>query len=864
MFSFWGWFDRLRLPVARLDFIGLNFLPGLRTRMIFLRLARNWLCICNALHIDRFIRFSLMTASRFLSSPPTAGLAAGLGILAWMGSVRAEPDATAAPVPTPSIAGAMGFETPGAWTTMPKLDAEDLRALAHCNQESRSMDWVMPAVSEQDLAGGVKLSREHVKEGKFSGEWRDHPRYPTIACSEVPADWTKSGGVRFWAYSEAATHETITFGVLADDPATPALDYYTADFKVDWTGWKEIRLLRRDFVPLGHPAGWSRVQGVCFFSKFARRSPDPRTALFLDDLALLPAEKAAPGAANSSAPAPGDVAFSVAYSNDAPVDLNHGGPEIAPAVAGARHPFLQTPFFLGVRAHQKYFPRYDPGYAYFDPKGNVCLRNPGMNEIESLDASGRWQRRDLSKALKDFARERHWEGIAIAWGGDPTIRFDEDGDVYALVDVRHFDAGGREADPHDRQALLLHSRDQGQTWTVYPLPGRMADFEKLDGHNADCLKHPPVIMLSDYKYFEWAEQDGYFVLPEKNPDGSLTLSPKIQYTNDQCALTGPVHSGAGNFAVSHGDRIFFVYGLMPQSNLPSGKNITEVKADHVAAWRKALPSIPPEHPANRMSFPSADGKKTMPASEGVPTFVVAYDRKTKKLSDPVFIGYGGRVLDGHNWPAITIDGEGILHVVMNGHIDPLLYTHSLKPYDITAWSEPVFVPREPGSKDYSYVSYASLNCDRHDNLVCVVRSDTGAYNHRLAVLRKPAGQPWAKEESLFVPFGGGYHVWTDKVTYDRDRDRFVLGFYNMPNQIQLNRLDYLFYRFYWPDFEKDMVIGIGRPNALNPGLPEGKQFPIYTPGPCEFSVMLSDDAGQSWRLATTPDFQPEKSEPSHE
>lgn len=742
---------------------------------------------------------------------------------------------------------------------MPELNDQDLKSLERFNREIHPMDWVMPPVSKDDLAGGVVLSKTHVKQGQSSGEWRNHPRYPTIACRALEPDWSTCGALKFWAYSEVPTNEVITFGVCSDNPATPALDYFTHDFTVDWTGWKEINLPFSEFHSLGKPMGWNHVDGLYFFTKFARRAPDPRTALFLDDMKLTPGKAGAVTAAASPAPSAaeaGDIFFSIAYSHDKPVDLNHKLPELSADAKPTQGPFVQKAFFRGVRANDAYFPKFDPGYVYFDPKGCVYLRSQGLDEIETLDDSGKWQRHDLMPSLKAFAKERGWEGISVAWGGDPTIRFDNDGDIYALVAVRRSDRNGKETDAKDRTALLLHSRDQAKTWTVQALPGRMADFEKLDGHNDDCLKYPPIVILSDFKYFQWAEQDGFLVAPEKNPDGTLTLPPKVQFSHNGCAVTGPVHSGAGNFALSHGDQVFVVYGLTPISTMTAGNANPAIVKDTVADWEKALPAIPAGHPARQMTYVSADGKKQINASDGVPTYIVAYDRKTRKVSDPVFLGYGGRARDGHNWAAISADSTGILHVVINGHIDPLFYTHSLQPYDISAWSKPEYIPREPGSQAYSYVSYASLNCDKHDNLLCVVRSDTGGssgYNHRLAVLRKPTGQPWAKEQSIVVPFEGGYHVWTDKVTYDKVHDRYFIGYYDQSTQIQFNRLSYQFYRFYWPDIEPDMTVG---KQGLNPGLPKGKESPIYTPGPCEFTDLLSSDGGQTWRLATTPDFQP--------
>ena len=744
-------------------------------------------------------------------------------------------------IPPPARTLVPDFEIPGVWTSAPfEFEEGDWKQLDNFNRTMKRKGWDTSLVSRDDIAGGLTLSEEHVKSGKYSGRWADLPKFPSVAARLENSDWSGKQALRFSVYSERATNDMITLGLRSDNPATTALDYYLMDFPVDWTGWKEIVLPFSGFRQLGNPKGWDQIDGIYFFSKSGRRSPDPRTALFLDAMELLtsaPEGKPAQ-AASASTPSSDGIFFSVAYTFDAPVDLNHDSPELAVGVEN-KAPYIQTPFFQGVRSHLGYFPRFDAGFVSFDPDGKAYVRSPGV--IESLDSNGKWVKWDLSDPIKEFARQQGWKGIALAWSADPTIRFDSEGGIYALENVQHLDASGKEVSAEDRTAVLLHSVDRGHTWSTYKLPGQLADFEKIDGHNPDAIRNPPVIILSAARYFAWADPGGYLLIPEKNPDGSLTLPDKIRFATD--VLTGPVHSGSGNFAISQGDKVFVVYATYPDK----GKE---------EAWLKDLP-IPPEHPARQMSFQALADFKKVAATDGVPAFVTAYDRKSKTLSKPVFLGFGGRTHDGHNWPSITADSKGILHVVINGHIDPLVYTSSLRPGDISEWTPPVYITKKPDSSKYAYVSYASLNCDAHDNILCVVRSDTDDYNHRLAYLRKPAGGPWESEKDLVVPFSGGYHVWTHKIGYDPVRDRFFLGYYDQSNMIQMTRPDYLFYRFYWPETEGKLVSTVGvLGSSLNTGMPAKDKTGIFTAGPAEAVVLFSESGGQNWKIATTPDFEP--------
>ena len=730
-----------------------------------------------------------------------------------------------------TVAAAMGFEDQAAWVTAPFEFVAGPRAdFKAVEKEKRFFDWTVPAQNPDDLVHGAKLSMRFAKEGKYSLEWKDHGQYPTIACRTIEHDWKAYSGIAVWMNSSVATGETIVLGVLSDSPATPGPDYMTCRITVNWTGWKEVRIPFPDFTRnIGAPVGWQKIEAICFFAKSEGQDPDPRTVLFLDDFRLLtgnlPTAQDRLSAGGKPSRNPSD-----------PWNLNHDLPEVTRQLTNDE-PEIQTCYFNAARGRYGYYPRYEPGYVSFSPDGIAHLRNQAA--IETLGAEGKWVRLDLQRTLADYAQKAGWQGFKIVgMPNEPMIRFDAQGDLYAIENVNQLDAAGK---LKDKKALLLHRSKGKQNWTVYPLPLPMADFEKLDGNNADCLKHPPALVLGAFRFFGNHDANLYLLLPEKQDDGTLRFPPKIPIAKD--GLMGPVHSGSGNFIVSQGEKIYAVYGVVPSGG----------DAEKKKAWAINHPLIPPDHPARAMTTSHRAGTwppdKGPPASGGVPTYVVEYDRKTQKLSEPVFVGYGGIAADGHNWAAMAIDSKGMLHVVISGHVDPLLYTHTLVPGDITRWSPPEYVPFKPGSQELAVVSYASLNCDKQDNLLCVVRSDSYVYNHRLASLRKPAGKPWENERPIVIPFADGYHVWTHKVTYDRLRDRFFLSFFDQSERIELSRDAFFFYRHIWPAREKALVNEAGRSAVPKAG---GKG--LFVPGPQEMTVLISENRGFSWRFATTSDF----------
>ena len=184
---------------------------------------------------------------------------------------------------------------------------------------------------------------------------------------------------------------------------------------------------------------------------------------------------------------PGEV-YSVYQPLFDPAILNHSFPEIAnndPVYT----PIVHKAYFKAERALFDYYPRFEPGFVSFSPQGEAFLQY-GAYIIETCDAQGQWTYIDLMPYIEDYTVNTVGYSTFTIAPGDRAIRFDNDGDAYVACVVQ--DIIG------NRKALLLHSRDNLQTWTVYQHPYFMMRFEKLDGHNADCLNRPPVILMSIY------------------------------------------------------------------------------------------------------------------------------------------------------------------------------------------------------------------------------------------------------------------------------------------------------------------------------------------------------------------------------
>jgi hypothetical protein len=710
------------------------------------------------------------------------------------------------------------------------------------------IDWTRPAITAEQLSGGVKRSSDQVlKPGSSSLEWNHHPQFPTMMSELVGTpDWSGYGGMYISVYSAQATNEIITLGVLNDSAATPYLDYWTIDITVNWTGWKQTILPFDGFSSIGSPRDRKSVSGIYFFSKAQRRSPNPATDLYFGQLALVQA------ASTSPAPPVTPPDWQLTFGSDPVfyVQRNHTQPEISSNLTSGTGNAVgtrvsQLPFFAGVRSQYNYNPRFDPGFVSLDPEGRVFVRSQegGGLKIEWLNGN-QWQVTDLMPTIK----ARVGAGSTLVGTSEPMIRFDKDGDAYLIVDYQKNGGAG---------TLLLHTKDIiNPNWQVYALTrpgpnyfrGILADFEKLDTYNQAALNHPPVITLTTHTYATGTNQAAYLLIPSKNSDGTLTIPAPLEYT--PYGLIGPVHSGGGNFVISKGDMIYLVYGYMA----PPGANNVINPSD--ARYLAKKPPIASSNPANALTWTS--GSTVLQSANGIPTFVRSYNRVTKVLSEPNFVGYAGFAMDAHDWAAMTLDAIGNLQVILNGHNQAMGYTHTITPGDISKWTPESFVHlTEPNGADVIAAgSYCGISVDKNNQIVVVDRSDTNYYNHRIGVFTKPVGaEKWNAEHSVVVPFGDNYHVWNQRASYDPSHHRYFLGYFDQGGQTVLSHDAYLFHRFFYPDFEKPLTGGTpgsGQNEGLPP--PTGGETRIFSTVATEFTLLVSDDAGANWRIATTPDF----------
>lgn len=211
------------------------------------------------------------------------------------------------------------------------------------------------------------------------------------------------------------------------------------------------------------------------------------------------------------------------------------------------------------------------------------------------------------------------------------------------------------------------------------------------------------------------------------------------------------------------------------------------------------------------------GEATDPEEKvpGVPTYVATYDRRTGVLGASQLVGYGPPANDVHNTPCIAIDGQGYLHVLVGTHGRAFRYSRSLVPNDASGGWTP---DEEVGAGLRQ--TYVGLVCDPDDTLHLVFRLwlDHGerfpaGHYASLARMSKRPGEPWSEAIPLILAPFSEYSIFYHRLTIDR-RGRLFLS--------------YDYWSTFW--FYRNDHRGDRR------------------------ALILSPDAGTTWKLVANPDF----------
>ena len=457
-----------------------------------------------------------------------------------------------------------------------------------------------------------------------------------------------------------------------------------------------------------------------------------------------------------------------------------------------------------------YNPRFMPMPVFFDrdnrpymitavPPGNKVGDNRSHYQrfsitenafIQTLDDDGNWVVYDIGEIMKGLfpSEEDYKPAIQTGYNYTHKIFFDEDNRLYFYTVA---------ANPKLSGTLFLYTDSNREKWDSF----RFANVLNPSVESYDSFNFAEV-GLPTMSYYERVDGGRFIAFAEldKSKSGELIFKGHNRAVSEDAAFSGS-HSGYLNFTVTTEGRIHFFWIDMANQDVE-------------------------DHTTQRTCY---------------------FDKKTGRFSEPKKLGStfalpwtnanDGKTYSGpntHNGPAVTIDSENVLHVVLGGHGSQAKYTYSTDNGD--SWAEAIDLPGENSNN-----SYPTLITDKQGTVHLVYRATlkpvfyedqerTGG-DYRLSYARKKLGQPWECMSGLVVPGNDSYSIYMQTLTIDR-LGRLFLHYYYRADI--LSERDKQLYRAKWPD-------------APDPEV----QSNIRTHDPV---IIMSDDGGDSWRIAKTEDF----------
>jgi hypothetical protein len=343
--------------------------------------------------------------------------------------------------------------------------------------------------------------------------------------------------------------------------------------------------------------------------------------------------------------------------------------------------------------------------------------------------------------------------------------------------------------------VLMVSFDLCRSWSVAELPGGKFVTETWTGHN-DIAGPPFLAFWSRTSYSsEHRSQVNTISVTQPYLEGETVVVPEpVVVTTTSLGLSRI--SGGSSFAATSGGTTFFT-------------------------WPEATPD--------------GDG--------GVPIMVAAFDHATRTAGAPVELARIRPDDDLHVKPGMCLDSRGYIHIVTGAHGGPFLSTRSKQLLRVDAgWTDPEpvlddgYADAITGERE-GRQTYLSLVCDSHDVLHIVYRQwrqgcdpyHRGFAYGTLSYQRKAPGRPWSRAKVLVVAGHPGYSIFYHKLGMDHGDRLFLATSYSGGDEIKESNDRLARYRV-----------------LANQEVQQGQYR--------RRMLLVSDDHGGTWRLASTADL----------
>lgn len=158
--------------------------------------------------------------------------------------------------------------------------------------------------------------------------------------------------------------------------------------------------------------------------------------------------------------------------------------------------------------------------------------------------------------------------------------------------------------------------------------------------------------------------------------------------------------------------------------------------------------------------------------EGFRIRIRTLDQSSNKWSKAWTIG---EAEDNHGGPALTIDGEGYLHILFYSHHHPFRYRRSVRPNDASEWT--------PYQEFGLNLTYPSLVCAKDGALIMVARRSYEDSPWELEMWSKKPAESWARRGAILRSRHGIYSQFAASLAWGPDHSTLHLGarIYEMPD-----------------------------------------------------------------------------------
>ena len=149
--------------------------------------------------------------------------------------------------------------------------------------------------------------------------------------------------------------------------------------------------------------------------------------------------------------------------------------------------------------------------------------------------------------------------------------------------------------------------------------------------------------------------------------------------------------------------------------------------------------------------------------EGFRVRVRTLDRETGEWSPTYTVG---DAYDNHGGPALTIDGEGFLHIVYYPHHHAMRYRKSKRPHDASAWEGEQHVGEG--------LTYPTLVCGKDGTLYLTARRRFREKPWEVELWKRPPKKGWERRHSILASRYPGYAHFQESLAWGPDHQTLHL------------------------------------------------------------------------------------------